>query len=158
MTETEMKRIETISGQPVNCIKRKQGEETLKASEQKFRSSLDNSSLGIRITDKEGDILYANQTMLDLFEFKNLEELKAVPLQDLYTTESRAAWNERHEQFLRGELAPDKVQFDIKLKNGTIRSLETSHKEVLWDGQMAYQTIYDDITDLKQKGKKQIKE
>ena len=61
-------------------------------------------------------------------------ELKTVPLQDLYTTESRAAWNERHEQFLRGELAPDKVQFDIKLKNGTIRSLETSHKEVLWDG------------------------
>jgi PAS domain S-box-containing protein len=126
------------------------GEEALSASEQKFRSSLDNSSLGIRITDKAGNILYVNQTMMDLFGFSNLEELKTVPLQDLYTPESRAAWNARHEQFLRGELPPEKVRFDIKLKDGTIRRLETSHKEVLWDGHKAYQTTYADITGLKE--------
>jgi PAS domain S-box-containing protein len=121
----------------------------LSASEQNIRNSLDNSALGIRITDKEGNVLYVNRTMLVFFGFKNLEELKTVPLQDLYTPESRAAWNARHEQFLRGELPPAKVQFNIKLKDGTIRSLETSHREVLWDGQTAYQTIYEDITGLK---------
>jgi PAS domain S-box-containing protein len=129
-------------------------EEALSTSEQKFRNSLDNSPLGIRIADKDGNILYVNRTMLVLFGFSTLDELKTVPLQDLYTPESRAAWNARHEQFLRGELPPAKVQFDIKLKDGTIRRLETSHKEVLWDGQTAYQTAYADITGLKNAGKK----
>ena len=63
----------------------KQIGEALKASEQNFHNSLDSSSMGIRIMDDANCSLYANQTLLDIFKYKNMEELIASPPQEHYT-------------------------------------------------------------------------
>ena len=44
---------------------------------------------------------------------------------------------------------PDKIDVDITRLNGTIGHLEVSLKEVLWDGKLQNQTLYNDITERK---------
>ena len=149
-TESDVKRMQTISGQLVNVIKRKQAEEALKASEQNFRNSMDSSSMGIRITDTEGHILYSNQAFLDIFGYENIEEIQARPPQDYYTREGYAGYLLRKDKVSLGEPLPDKVEIDIVRKDGDMRHLQIFGKKVLWNGKQQFQTFYNDITERKQ--------
>ena len=96
-------------GRPANMgvirdiTERKQAEQALKASEQNFHNSLDSSSMGIRIMGDADYTLYANQALLDIFGYKNIDELRASPPQEHYTPESYIGFLKRKEQFSRGE-------------------------------------------------------
>ena len=125
-------------------------QEALKASEQNFRNSLDSSFIGINIVDTEFRILYANQALLDIFGYKNIDEVKATPPQEYYTPESRVSYILRNEKILRGEPIPGKVEVDIVRKDGGMRHLQLFRKEVRWDGKLQYQILYNDITERKQ--------
>ena len=60
---------------------------------------MNSSLMGIRIMGDADYTLYANQALLDMFGYKNIDELRASPPQEHYTPESRAAFLRRHEQF-----------------------------------------------------------
>ena len=105
--------------------------------------------LGIRIVGDHDYTLYANQALLDMFGYKNIEELRASPPQEHYSPESYAAFAQGHEQFLRGESLPDQLEFDIIRKDGVIRHLQLSSKNVLWNGKQQHQMLYSDITEHK---------
>jgi PAS domain S-box-containing protein len=126
---------------------RKKAEYALQASEQNFHNSLDNSVMGIRITDIDNHLLYANQKLLDIFGYKNIEELRLSPLEQRYTPESYSGFAQRRDQFLLGEPLPGELEIDIIRKDGAIRHLELFSKNVLWDGKEKYQVLYNDITD-----------
>ena len=130
-----------------DITERKNVELLLQASERNFRNSIDSSLLGIRIMGDHDYTLYANQALLEMFGYKNIEELRASPPQEHYTPESYAAFIQRHEQFLRGESLPDQLEFDIIRKDGAIRHLQLSSKEVLWNGKQQHQFVYNDITE-----------
>ena len=85
---------------------------------------------------------------------ENIDEARKSPPQEHYTPESYASYVLRHEKMLRGEQMPDHVEIDIKRKDGVIRHLDVSMKEVFWDGRQQYQTLYNDITSLKQAEKR----
>ena len=133
-----------------DITERKQAEEALKVSEQNFRNSIDSSFIGINIIDKDFNTLYANQALLDIFGYKNIEELRTSPPQQHYTPESQVSYVLRNEKILHGGPIPDKVEVDIVRKDGVIRHLQLFRKEVLWDGKQQYQILYDDITERKQ--------
>jgi len=130
-----------------DITERVQAEEALKASEQNFRNSMDTSSMGIRIMGDNDQTIYANQALLDIFGYKNIKELRASPPQEHYTPESHAAFVQRHEKFLRGEPLQERLEFDIIRKDGVIRHLHLSSKEVLWNGKQQFQILYIDITE-----------
>ena len=130
-----------------DITERKNADLALQASEQNFRNSIDSSLLGIRIMGDHDHTLYANQALLDMFGYENIEELRASPPQEHYTPESLAAFVQRHEQFLRGESLPDQLEFDIIRKDGAIRHLQLSSKEILWNGKQQHQFVYNDITE-----------
>ena len=125
---------------------RQKDEEALKLSEQNFRNSMDSSTIGIRIMGDDNSTAYANQALLDIFGYENIEELKASPPQAHYTPESQAGFVERHEKFTRGESLPEQLEFDIIRKDGAIRHLQLSSKKVLWNGKQQFQLLYNDIT------------
>ena len=125
-------------------------EEALKASEQNFRNSMDNSPMGIRIINTKGHILYSNQAFLDIFGYKNIDEIRTIPLKERFTPEGYADYLLQKERVLHGEPIPDKLEIDIVRKDGTIRHVQVFRKEVLWDGKTQYQTLYNDITERKQ--------
>ena len=122
----------------------------MKASEQNFRNSIANSSIGIRITDKDDNTLYANQAFLDIFGYKNVDEVKAFSSLDSYTPEEYARYLLRKEKRARGESIPDTFDIDIIRKNSAIRHLQIFRNEIFWDGQTRYQNFYNDITERKQ--------
>src|ERR1035437_4855555 len=58
-----------------NIIERKQAEEALKESEERFRSIYENSTVGIYRTTPDGQILLANPTLIKLLGYSSFKEL-----------------------------------------------------------------------------------
>jgi PAS domain S-box-containing protein len=126
---------------------RKQAEEALHRAEENFRLSLDESPLGVRIVTAEGETIYANRAILDVYD---IEDLKTTPVKKLYTPESFAEHQIRREKRKRGDYVPSEYDISIVRKDGDVRHLHVFRKEVLWNGEEQFQVIYQDITDRKQ--------
>ena len=111
---------------------------------------MDNTLLGIRISDIDNNTLYANQALLDIFGYKNIDELKAIPPHEYYTPQGYADYLMMKEKLSRGETMPTQAEIDIVRKDGDIRYLQALFKEIFWNGKLQYQTLYNDITERKQ--------
>ena len=132
-----------------DTTERKQVEHALKLSERNFRNSMDSSTFGIRISNQNDHTSYANKALLEIFGYENIDEVKKSPPQEHYSPAAHTSWVMRHEKLLRGEPMPKQVDIDIIRKDGTIRNLDVSMRDVFWDGQQQFQTLYNDITERK---------
>ena len=93
---------------------RKQAEETLRESEERFRSIFINSTIGIYRTSPDGRILMANPTLVEMLGYENFEELKKRNLKnDYYDPEYQRS------DFIR------KIE-----KDGEVKGLESAWKRV----------------------------
>ena len=119
----------------------------LRASEVNFRNSLDNSPLGIRVVNAEGQTFYTNRALLDIYGYSSAAEIDSVPYDRLYTPETYAAHLERVRKGLGGEPVPPKYEIDMIRKNGEIRRLLVNRGEVLWNGERRFQMLYQDVTE-----------
>ena len=126
--------------------KAKSAQKALQTSENNFSNSIENSPLGVRIVSEDGETLYANKVFLDIYGYDNIDEVKKVPPHDYFTPESQACFLLRREQESRGEPTQDKYEADIMRKDGTIRHLQVSRKEIYWNNKHQSQVIYNDIT------------
>jgi PAS domain S-box-containing protein len=140
----------SILGEGRDITERKQIEYDLRASEINFRHSLDDSPLGVRISTTEGETIYANRAILDVYGYDSIEELKQTPLKERYTPESYAEFQLRKEKRLRGEFGPSEYEISIVRKNGEISHLHVFRKEIFWDGKKQSQVIYQDISERRQ--------
>ena len=140
----------SILGEARTITERKQIEYELRASESNFRNSLDDSPLGVRISTAEGETIYANKAILDIYGYDSIEELKNNRLKQRYTPESYAEWKSRKKKRLEGERGPSEYEISIVRKNGEIRHLHAIRKEIFWDGKKQSQVIYNDITSRRQ--------
>jgi PAS domain S-box-containing protein len=129
---------------------RKQAEEALRRSEENFRRSLDDSPLGVRIVTIEGETIYANRAILDIYDFDSIEELKTTPTKNRYTPQSYAEFKIRREKRKGDDDGPYEYEISIVRKKGEVRHLQVLRKEILWNGERQFQTIYRDITERKQ--------
>ncbi len=128
----------------------KQSQEDLRIAEKNFRNSLDSSPLGVIIVTTEGELLYANQSILDIYGYSRIEELKTTAIKEIYTTESYTDDQERVRKRNLGTPAPSSYEISIIRRDGGIRHLVVARKAVVWDGEVQFQTIYQDITERKQ--------
>ena len=118
----------------------------LRASEENFRNSLDDSPLGIRIVTAEGQTIYANHAFLNIYGYSSVAELDSIPYQNRHTPETYAAHLERIKERKQGEPATS-YEIDIVRKNGESRRLLVSRAEVLWNGEHQFQVLCQDITE-----------
>ena len=123
--------------------------DALRKSEDNFHRSLDESPLGVRIVTAEGETLYANRAIVDIYGCDSIEELRGAPLKDLYTPESYAEFRIRKGKRERGEFCPPEYEISIVRKNGEVRHVHAFRKEIFWNGARQFQVIYQDITDRK---------
>lgn len=126
---------------------RKKAEDHLLKAEANFRNSLDESPFGIRIVTSEGELIYANKAILDIYGFSNVEELRNTQTKELYSLESYAEHLQRKELRRLGQPVPSNYGITIKRKDGEIRQLSVARKEVVWDGETQFQVLYQDITE-----------
>ncbi|MHB8090196.1 MAG: HD domain-containing phosphohydrolase [Syntrophales bacterium] len=145
-----------VDGAPVcrtvmsDITERKQGEERLRVSEENFHRSLDESPLGIRTVSKEGETLYANRAVLDIFGCDSIEEWQTTRAVKRYTEQGYAEFKVRREKRRLGEDDSSEYGIDIVRKDGEVRHLQVWRKRVLWNGKEHYQVIYRDITERKE--------
>jgi PAS domain S-box-containing protein len=130
----------------VDITERRQAEEALRLEKDNFRNSLDDSPLGVRIVSPEGNTIYANKTMLEIYGYDSLGELRKTPLKNRYTPESYIQAQERKHQRERGDLSATDYEINIIRKDGEIRTLRAFRKEIMWTGIRQFQVIYEDIT------------
>jgi PAS domain S-box-containing protein len=132
-----------------DITERKNAESALHMSENSLRNSMDNSPMGIRISNRKDQTLYVNRGFLEMFGYKNAEEIEENPPLKRYTTESYANFLDRMEKQKYGAPRPESVEIQIIRKDGGIRYLQLSTKEVVWNGEQQFQNIYSDITERK---------
>ena len=132
----------------------KRAEEGLRQAEENFRRSMDESPLGIRIVSVEGETLYANRAILDIYGYDSIEELRSTPVKNRYAPESYAEYRIRKKKRINGEPIPSEYEIGIVRKTGENRRLQVCRKEVLWNGNKQFQAIYRDITDQKKSEEK----
>jgi PAS domain S-box-containing protein len=121
-----------------DVTEQKRAEQAIHASEENFRNSLDNSLVGIRISDIDNNTLYANQALLDIFGYKNIDEVRIKSPQEYYSPECYAEYLEMREKYGLGEVIPDQVDIDIIRQDSTIRHLQALFKVLRWDGKPQY--------------------
>jgi len=122
----------------------------LEEMEQNFRNTVDNSPLGIRITNEDGELTYANQAILDIYGYGSFEEFKNTPIKKRLTPASYAEYLLRTKKRKRGESASPENEIEIIRKDGEVRNLTVNRSKVVWDGEVQYQSFYQDITERKQ--------
>src|SRR5664280_1322353 len=144
-------------GTAVDITERKHAEsqreaalEALRLSEENFRRSLEDLPLGVRIVTVEGETIYANQAILDIYVHDSMEEFKTTPVENRYTPESFAEHQVRREKRKRGDNAPSEYEISIVRKDGEVRHLHVFRKDILWNGERQFQVLYNDITTRRQ--------
>lgn len=132
-----------------DITERRQAEKSLRMSEENYRNSLDDSPLGIRILTTDDETLYANQSLLNIFGYSCIDELKAVPLAEKYADHSYSEHKLKMEQAASDQSVAETYEVSIIRKDGETRHLRVYQREVTWAGKARYQAIYEDITDYR---------
>jgi PAS domain S-box-containing protein len=113
------------------------------ASEQNFKNSMDASPLGIRIVTEDGELIYANKSILDICGYNTAEEMAAVTRSQLYTPESFQAHQERKRKRKLKEYALLEYEIDIRRPDGEVRNLQVFRREVIWGGEQQFTWRHD---------------
>lgn len=137
-----------IDGIAYDITYRKEIETKLLESEINFRRSIAESPVGIRVVSAAGKTVYANKAFLDIYEFDSLEEFTSTPAKNRYTPESYIQHLQRKEKRKIGIEESD-YEIGIICKNGNIRYVKVSYKEILWNGTIHFQVVNIDITELR---------
>jgi len=140
--------VETLSIALMAALNRKRSEEALRESEEKYRTLFEDSRDAIYITTREGKLIDANQSALDLFGYSR-EEMTSVNALQLYVHPSDASKFQKEIEekgFVR--------DYEVKLrkKDGTEMDclLTTTLRRADGGGILAYQGIIRDITERKE--------
>ena len=140
----------SMIGISMNINGRKLDEEALHLEKENFRYSLEDSPLGVIILSAKGKTVYANKTILNLYGYDSLRELQKTSIKKRYTSKSYAEAQKRNRQRKLG-ISNNNYEISIVKKNGEIRHLLVFRKEVLWNDIWQFQTIYEDITQRKER-------
>ncbi len=102
---------------------RKQIELALKDSDKKYRNLVENSIVGVVTSNLKGDILYANNAIVHMFEYESINE---VLKENTVTKYKDPAQRERIMKILKEKGRFDNYEVDLVTKKGNIKNILTS--------------------------------
>jgi len=133
---------------------RKQAQEALKKSEEKYRRLVDNSLVGIYIT-RDHVVKFCNRKFAQVFGYHDPEEILGKHMKELVTKECWERLNmDNHKKNLRESKAqaaiPRRYELNGTLRNGTIFRIEVFVSPITFQDKPALEGILMDITGRKQ--------
>jgi PAS domain S-box-containing protein len=127
---------------------RRQAEDDLKESEEKYRLLVENTFEAILIA-QDGMLKYVNTGFLNMLGY-TYEEATSVPFTEFIPDDDRAMVLDYHRKRLRGEISPsESYVFRGLKKDGAIRWLEIKGTLTSWKGRPATINFLSDITERK---------
>jgi len=133
-----------LRGIVFDITERKQAEETLRASEEKYRILVENASDAISVA-QDGVIKFLNQKTVAMSGYSKAEIAK-IPFFDLIHPEDRDMVIDRHLKRLAGEKPPSTYSFRIINKTGRAFWVELNTVFINWEGRPATLNFIRDIT------------
>jgi PAS domain S-box-containing protein len=131
-----------------DLTKRKQTEEKLKESEERFKAIFENAPLGILlIEDKNKKFYLGNKTICKMLGYKP-EEIKNLAVSDIHPKEHLPFVLEQFERLAKKETSAVK-NIPVKRKDGRIFYADISAFPMIFGGRMYLTGIFRDITERK---------
>lgn len=125
---------------------RKQQEQAVVESEQRFRSLVEGSVLGILI-ESEGIPLFANQTLANLFGYASAETVLALAnVNRLFPADEHERIGQMRRIVLAGDSHGELIEFAGRKKDGEAIWVQAQAQRVRWKGQTAVQLTLADVT------------
>ncbi|MDO9209176.1 MAG: PAS domain S-box protein [Deltaproteobacteria bacterium] len=153
-TQVDLRLAEKVGNQIAGAIsnaqhflERKREAETLRASEQKYRSGLDLAPVGIWVSVKE-KITFANPKCAKILGYSP-EELLAKTLPELLHSEDLTRVMEKYARWASGETPPTIYVSRFIHKDGRMKWLENKVGLVEWEGKPAIIHFVTDVTERK---------
>ena len=131
-----------------DITERKQAEDDLKKSEERFRNLIEGSIQGILI-HRDHKPLFVNQAWATIHKYTTDEILRMESVVPLISPKDQASMVEYKNTRMRGEDTPTHYEYQGLRKDGSLVWLENMVTIVQWDGKPAIQTILVDITERK---------
>jgi PAS domain S-box-containing protein len=132
-----------------DITERKLAEDALRESETKYRRLIEQSLMGIGLS-RGNKVVFANQALLVIFGYENLDEFVRVPLLDHVAPDSRGVIAHRMKELSQGEKLEVEFEYDILRKDGQTRTLRASATHIFEGSEVYTQTTFQDITERRQ--------
>ena len=108
-----------VAGLAEDITERKQAQEALRESEERFRGTFENAAVGIAHVDADGRFLLVNDRLCDIVGYTR-EELLAKGFQDITHPEDLAASLDHFRSLVRGELPSFSLEKRYLRKDGSV--------------------------------------
>ncbi len=131
----------------INVKRREEAEKSLKESEERWQNLVENMPEALQIS-KKGKVVYVNPAGLRVYEAEELTQLQGANLWELARNIDQSVFDERLELLRRyGFVEP--LEFEIETLKGSIKYLEANSTSIIYDGEVAIQSVLRDITEKK---------
>ncbi len=139
-------RVSSIVTVSLDITELKRGEQAIRESEERFRSLVEGSVMGI-VIDRGGVPVFANQTFADVFGYRGPDEILAMGSLDvLYAPADLVRIKHYRDARAKGESAPEDYEYRGRRKDGSLIWLQSRVRSILWKGRQAVQSTITDIT------------
>lgn len=132
-----------------DITERKMAEKRIMESEEKYRQLVENSLIGIGIS-QGNKVIFANPALLSIFGYDNPDEFLRIPLMDHVAPESRELIAARRRDVGDGKSIPSSFEYAILCKDGRTKVLRASSSIIKLSSDAYTQTTFQDITEQKQ--------
>jgi PAS domain S-box-containing protein len=123
---------------------RKRAEEALRASEEQYRTLVENANEAV-VVAQDGMLRFVNPKTMEITGYSK-EELTSRPFVEFVHPDDRETVVERHQRRLEGEEFFDVYPFRIIAGEGTIKWVEINVVLIEWEGRPATLNFLSDIT------------
>ena len=117
----------------------------LKESEDKYKNLIHSATIGVGISDGE-KILFANQSLLDLFGIDSFEEFASKKLTDYVPENAKELVREKLLEDQKFDSKDEIFRHEIVRSDGKLRTVQVVINDIIFEGKKCKQFLITDIT------------